>query len=65
MVQQSVAGNHIDDAISLLNAYFNLKDRLEGVESQLRGRDTFPTNEHTACRMVRIRAGFGAQDGIS
>jgi len=37
MIQKSVADGHVDDAISLLNAYFRLKLKLEGVERQLRG----------------------------
>jgi hypothetical protein len=36
MIQKSVAAGHVDDAISLLNAYFRLKLKLEGVEGQLR-----------------------------
>lgn len=36
MIQKSAATGHVDDAISLLNAYFRLKLKLEGVESQLR-----------------------------
>ncbi len=34
-VQKSVAANRVDDAISLLNRYFNLKQELEGAESRL------------------------------
>lgn len=37
MVQKSVADGRIDDAISLLNAYFGLKTKLEGVEANLAG----------------------------
>ena len=34
-VQTSLAADRVDDAISLLNGYFNLKKRLDGVESRL------------------------------
>jgi hypothetical protein len=36
MVQQSVGAGDSDKAITLLNAYFRLKTKLEGVEAQLR-----------------------------
>jgi hypothetical protein len=34
-VQKSIEANRVDDAISLLNGYFRLKQKLEGVESRL------------------------------
>jgi hypothetical protein len=34
-VQKSVAADRVDDAISLLNGYFHLKEQLEGVEARL------------------------------
>jgi hypothetical protein len=37
MVQKSVSAGDADKAITLLNAYFRLKTKAEGVESQLRG----------------------------
>ena len=37
MAQESVADGRVDDTISLLNAYFRLKEKLEGVEAQLKG----------------------------
>jgi hypothetical protein len=37
MVQKSVAAGDADKAITLLNAYFRLKTKAEGVEAQLRG----------------------------
>jgi hypothetical protein len=37
MIQKCVIDNHMDDAISLLNAYFRLKVKLEGVEARLAG----------------------------
>lgn len=37
MVQESVAENRVDEAITLLNAYFRLRTKLEGVESSLLG----------------------------
>ncbi|MGO9211892.1 MAG: hypothetical protein ACLPXM_01030 [Terriglobales bacterium] len=37
MVQKCVADGHVDDAISLLNAYFRLRVKLEGVEANLAG----------------------------
>ena len=37
IVERCVAGGNIDDAISLLNAYFGLKTKLEAVEASLRG----------------------------
>lgn len=36
MVQQSVEAGNSDRAITLLNAYFRLQTKLEGVEAQLR-----------------------------
>ncbi len=37
LVQKSIADGNVDDAISLLNAYFSLKAKLEGVEANLQG----------------------------
>ena len=37
MIQRDVQDGQIDEAISLLNAYFRLKGKLAGVESQLAG----------------------------
>jgi uncharacterized coiled-coil protein SlyX len=37
MVQRCVAENRVDDAISLLNAYFRMKTKLNQVESSLEG----------------------------
>jgi len=37
MIQKCIADGHVDDAISLLNAYFRLKVKLEGVEASLTG----------------------------
>lgn len=37
MVRRSVAAERMDDAISLLNRYFHLKQQLDGVESRLEG----------------------------
>ncbi len=37
MVQKCVADGHVDDAITLLNAYFRLRVKLEGVEANLAG----------------------------
>jgi hypothetical protein len=37
MIQKDVQDGQVDEAISLLNAYFRLKGKLEGVESQLAG----------------------------
>jgi hypothetical protein len=37
MVQQSVSAGDTDKAITLLNAYFRLKTKLEGVEASLAG----------------------------
>ncbi len=34
-VQKSIAAGRVDDAISLLNGYFHLKEQLEGVEARL------------------------------
>lgn len=36
-VQKCLAAENADDAISLLNAYFSLRVKLEGVESNLQG----------------------------
>jgi hypothetical protein len=35
--QRSVAAGRVDDAISLLNRYFYLREQLEGVEAKLAG----------------------------
>lgn len=37
MVQKSVEAREADKAITLLNAYFRLNTKLEGIEAQLRG----------------------------
>ncbi len=37
MVQKCVADNRVEDAISLLNAYFQMKTKLNQVESSLEG----------------------------
>jgi hypothetical protein len=35
-VQQSVAAGHVDDTITLLNAYFNTQEQLSGIEAELK-----------------------------
>ncbi|HLM79890.1 MAG TPA: hypothetical protein VK302_04575 [Terriglobales bacterium] len=37
MIQKCVADGHVDDAISLLNAYLRLKVKLDGIEASLAG----------------------------
>jgi hypothetical protein len=37
MVQKAIAAERVDEAISLLNAYFRLRTKLEGVEASLVG----------------------------
>lgn len=36
-VQKSVAAGRVDDAITLLNAYFHMQDQLAAVETNLKG----------------------------
>jgi hypothetical protein len=36
-VSKCIADGHVDDAISLLNRYFSMKEELEGLEANLAG----------------------------
>jgi hypothetical protein len=37
MAQEAIAKSHVDQAITLLNAYFRMKTTLEGAEANLQG----------------------------
>jgi len=37
MIRKCIQDDHVDDAISLLNRYFGMKERIERVETDLQG----------------------------